>query len=318
MSVSESLSNLFEEENKVVLFYDNTGRLPPASKQTGPKTMPRRTFLRGAAAIAAGTLLAACKPAKPTKYETYEQVTFNIDVELSEKLGEEGVKQLKATAERYIDEFGCPISNIRFSYKDFSDQTLQLPGGDEENVIERAIPGQIMYDNKQLYNSLLPTEIDLKLVSDTTFHAMTHACQPLEYDKLDEIIFLPNGDAIYAFQGASLLVQKVNGERTAFRLIEEGIAEALAAMTISNYQTTNPKYHRLGSLTIAIINTYSSKQEFSRLVQTNDFNGIVKIITQKENPTEQDLIQVVNWYNHLAKGEDIETIKKEIVNYANS
>ena len=286
----------------------------PDTKLVSGQGMSRRVFLRLCGLAAGAALLAACgvKPSGETGEQgEVQSVTPVISPELSEALGENGVASIERAFSSYIGEYGCPIPTISFNVADLSGQTTVNPDGSRVIVLEQAGPGYVNYDVEALTNGKSDSEAS-KAIRDTTIHSLTHACQP-EATQLSNPVVLGDGSQVNALQGMSLLVTRPDGTQTGFRAIEEGVCEALAVKLNPDYTVSDFSYFQLGSLTISIMNTWSSAQDVARMAQSNDVFGYVGIVRGKSKPTQQDLEQVMTWYQRARNGEDLQTIQNEIV-----
>lgn len=289
--------------------------IDPDARLNCPTIMSRRDFLRITASGAMATaLLVGCgdRPSGGTREQGgMQSVIPEISPKLVSALGGSGVISLENAVSRYVNRYGSPIPSIRFDVADLSGQRKFNSDGSRVVILEQAGPGYVNYDVDALTGGKTSGEAQIA-VRDTTIHSLTHACQG-KASPLSTPIVLSDDSQVNALQGMSLLVTRPDGTETGFRAIEEGVCEALAVKLVPGYLSYDFSYFQLGLLTISIMNTLSSPHEIALMTQKNDVWGFVRIVTGKIHPTQQDLEQVMFWYQRARNGENLQVIQNEIV-----
>lgn len=164
-----------------------------------------------------------------------------------------------------------------------AEKTKILPNGVQETTLESAWPGKI---------SLISSQNDLDL-RNSVLHAMTHACQPDSPTTIAQNYLIEPGVEAYGYHGASILVTLKNGEKTAFRKIEEGICERNASY-FEGYNILDSRYFAVGKL---------ARQHFTNdlvvgWVKRNDIPALVASLIGKQpnNVTQDDIRHVMTMY----------------------
>ncbi|MGC2579502.1 MAG: hypothetical protein WA376_18200 [Terrimicrobiaceae bacterium] len=132
----------------------------------------------------------------------------------------------------------------------------------------------------------------------------------------DWITMRSDGAEAVAIHGFDMLVRFPNGEQSGFRLIEEGIAEMLAVKADSNYTVAYATYHRLGNLSIILVNALEMRpEEVQDHLETNDLwwfvNRILGRHRQGRNP--EDIVRVMNAYQKVANGSEPIAVARELI-----
>jgi hypothetical protein len=99
-----------------------------------------------------------------------------------------------------------------------------------------------------------------------------------------------------------VLVRFPNGEQSGFRLIEEGIAEMLAVKADSNYTVAYAIYHRLGNLSIILVNALEmSPEEVQDHLERNDLWWFVNRILGRhpQSRNTEDVVRVMSVIKRL-------------------
>ena len=156
----------------------------------------------------------------------------------------------------------------------------------------------------------------LRALRNVGLHESADACKVEEPRGIDKPFELSDGAEAIGIHGFSVLVRSPNGEKSGFRLIEEGIAEMLAAKADPNYTVGLAKYHRLGNLSIMLVNSLElSPEDVQDHLERNDLwwfvNRILGRHPQARNP--EDVIRVMNAYQKVANRSEPMVVARELV-----
>lgn len=122
----------------------------------------------------------------------------------------------------------------------------------------------------------------------TIVHELFHALQPKEATSRVPCI-LADGYKIIGYQGLTLLIKSPTDSAVLFTKIEEGAAEVCAALTNSNYQTTDPRYFSVGNLMLTLINKgWFTTSDLINFQRSNDITGFVSKVFNIERDFVSD------------------------------
>lgn len=241
------------------------------------------------------------------------------------------INNVKLATKNYFDKLSCAQPGVTIDYEDLTSKTKIL---DEDSTLHVMAttpePGIVKIDVRYVFDQIEKTTDASREFKRIIYHEMTHACKPDSETPFDQSFFLLEGtidqSEAYAMHGLGIIVN-INGEKTKFLSIEEGVAEAIANYLYSDYDTSDPSYFRVGQLTIAIINEWKARdndlsdleiyQELAKFVQTNNLIGCIQKFMGKETaPTYSDIKQFVSWYFEARNNiRPLDEIKSDIANY---
>ncbi len=162
------------------------------------------------------------------------------------------------------------------------------PGTDKgngivETILDDSSPGLIILNTNQIISEM----------RNTVLHAMTHANVKDSHTILGERFSTQPGVDAYGYQGAAILVLLSNGEKSAFRKIEEAICERNASY-FPGYTIGISQYAKITKL---------AKEHFTNdsiigWVENNDVPSIVgSIVGRPPNEvTPEDIKKVMTMY----------------------
>ena len=185
--------------------------------------------------------------------------------------------------------------------------------GSREDTLAVSSPGHIRLILETLTTSSFQKR--LKQLRNVGLHESAHACKAEEPRGIDKPFKLSDGAEAIGIHGFNVLVRFPNGEKSGFRLIEEGIAEMLAVKADSNYTVGNATYHRLGNLSIILVNALEMRpEEVQDHLERNDLWWFVNRILGRhpEGRNPEDLIRVMNAYQQVANGSEAIAVAREL------
>ena len=186
--------------------------------------------------------------------------------------------------------------------------------GQREETLATSSPGHIRLILETLTTSSFQKR--LEQLRNIGLHESAHACKADEPRGIDKPFKLSDGAEAIAIHGFNVLVRFPNGKQSGFRLIEEGIAEMLAVKADSNYTVAYATYHRLGNLSIILVNSLEMRpEEVQDHLERNDLwwfvNRVLGRHRQGRNP--EDIIRVMNAYQQVANGSEPVAVARELL-----
>lgn len=203
----------------------------------------------------------------------------------------------------YFGKYGPSVHEKIFVGKaPKGDWVEYFPDGSKESTLAVSVPGRIEIVAENF--TFNPDKEQLKGLRNQALHEATHACKPEKKLFFERPIKLADGTDAFGIHGFCVLGKLPNGEETGFRLIEEGVAEMLAANAEKGYSVQSSKYFRLGDLSILLVNSLEiSPEEVQNHIEENDLWWFVNRILGR-NPHSRDpndLIRIMTAYQKVWK-----------------
>ena len=246
-------------------------------------------------------------------YRSGEYIVFAPEVKTH--LSKDEVSALHGGIQAFLSKYGRPEHRQILVSKAGPGAWITLRSdGQREETLATSSPGHIRLILETLTTSSFQKR--LEQLRNIGLHESAHACKADEPRGIDKPFTLTDGAEAIAIHGFNVLVRFPNGERSGFRLIEEGIAEMLAVKADSNYTVAYATYHRLGNLSIILVNALEMRpEEVQDHLERNDLcwfvNGILGRHRQGCNP--EDIISVMNAYQQVANGSEPIAVARELL-----
>lgn len=201
--------------------------------------------------------------------------------------------------ELFTDSFNCPV--------DVTISEGEIPNDDFSGVDSNY---SIAVSNKAgsiIVNSQLPLAYDLMVEHSEIdpirigVHESTHACQVDTQTPLKSPLEIPSqGMSFVAVRGLTLITDQKTADGndyTKFSNIEEGAAE-VAATELRGGVSPNPDYAKYEEITRTLMaNSSMTVDELIAYVQNNDIYGFLSHVSGIAEPTNEDLIDLIDLYN---------------------
>ena len=235
--------------------------------------------------------------------------------EIKTHLNKDEVSALHGGIEAFLTKYNRPAHRqILVSKARPGDWIKMRSDGRREETLAISSPGHIRLILETLTTSSFQNR--LTQLRHIGLHESAHACKAEEPRAIATPFKLSDGAEAIRLHGFNVLVRFPNGEESGFRLIEEGIAEMLAAKADSNYTVGDASYHRLGNLSIILVNALEMRpEEVQDHLERNDLccfvNGILGRHRQGCNP--EDIISVMNAYQQVANGSEPIAVARELL-----
>ena len=246
-------------------------------------------------------------------YPSGDYIVFSP--ELKEHLNKDDLRALHGGVETFLSKYDRPAHRQLLVSKAGPGAWITLRSdGQREETLATSSPGHIRLILETLTTSSFQKR--LEQLRNIGLHESAHACKAEEPRGIDKPFKLSDGAEAIGIHGFSVLVRFPNGEQSGFRLIEEGIAEMLAVKADSNYTAGDAKYHRLGNLSIILINALEiSPEEVQDHLERNDLwwfvNRILGRHSQGYNP--ENVIRVMNAYQQVENGSEPIALARELL-----
>ncbi len=250
------------------------------------------------------------------KKGTGRRIDFTL--EITERLSDTDLGHLRSGILTYLDRYGCTAQErIVVDLAEPGQYVTNLADGSKVVILEQTTPGRITIVPESLEGrSPKGRRSDLRNIG---LHACTHACQPDEPDALASPFSIRDGATAYALHGFSVLVRLPDGTMTAFRKIEEGVCEMLAHAADRTYTVGDPSYHRVGMLTLRLIDARGLQpDEVQDRIEANDLWWFVNRLLERSPASRdpRDMIRVMDAYQEAINGADPDGTARNLLSAA--
>ena len=205
-------------------------------------------------------------------YPSGEYIVFSP--ELKAHLDKNELRALHGGVETFLSKYDRPAHRqLLVSNAEPGAWITLRSDGQREETLATSSPGHI----RLILDTLTTSSFQKRLeqLRNIGLHESAHACKADEPRGIDKPFTLSDGAEAIAIHGFNVLVRFPNGEQSGFRLIEEGVAEMLAVKADSNYTVGDAKYHRLGKLSIILVNALEmSPEEVQDHLERNDLRWV--------------------------------------------
>lgn len=220
---------------------------------------------------------------------TGNNTSINISPKISENYSDQGRTAIFTDMTSYLNNYGCGVSSIDVKIGNAPDIGPETMATGDSVIVDFYIPSK----NNPDYIAEL---------SRTARHEAAHACvNPNSFQRFAQPYKLYSATPQYAvgIEGFDVIVE-FDGKSTAFRKIEEGVAEYLAAK--SNPDThiiDSPDYYGLAIVTQFLAAKYfdGNSKNMSSLLHESKLLEFAGTITGNSNPDMRDVETIMQLYN---------------------
>lgn len=230
--------------------------------------------------------------------------TLTISGNLSSKLNEETLNEIRNTYIEYVNDYTCPssitIENADLSARSSYDENKKI----KEVVLGEGEPAKIRVDLAEISRnrSIEGMREKLKFV---LIHEYLHSCKLDKNIRFTPEIKLTDKTSIYRAYGLRLGMKKSDGTLLdTYGLFEEAVADSLGHKFDAGYVSYSYKYEYIGELvTNAIKEGWVTPKQLAQMVYQYDLWDFVRVFSGVKDPKAKDLEELMKNFN-IAWNED--------------
>jgi len=230
--------------------------------------------------------------------------TLTISGNLSSKLDEETLIEIKDTYIEFVSDYACPssisIENVDLSARATYDENKKK----KEVVLGEGEPGKIRVDLTEIGRNRSVEGMREKL-RFVLIHELLHSCKLDKNIRFSPEIKLSDKTSIYKAYGLRLGMKKSDGTLLdTYGLFEEAVADSLGHKFDARYVSYSYKYEYIGELVIkAIKEGWVTPKQLAQMVYQYNLWDFVRVFSGVKDPKAKDLEELMKNFN-IAWNED--------------
>lgn len=234
----------------------------------------------------------------PTPKEVILLPTLTVSGNLSSKLNNEVLDEIKDTYIEYVNDYTCPsiitIENADLSARSTYDENKKI----KEVVLGEGEPGKIRVDLAEISRNR-STEGMREKLRFVLIHEFLHSCKLDKNIRFTPEIKLSDKTTIYRAYGLRLGMKKSDGTLLdTYGLFEEAVADSLGRKFDAGYVSYSYKYEYIGELvTNAIKEGWVTPKQLAQMVYQYNIWDFVRVFSGIKDPKAKDIEELMKNFN---------------------